>query len=144
MMDTLIRLRRFHDKNAKSIVWAHNTHICDARATDMQRARMVNLGQLVRIEASRNDVVLAGFGTFKGTTIAAREWEEQMEKMSVPPAVTGSWDRFLHEHNDVAKSKLLESMRIKTKKGTCHNDMHQRGQEIALSGVVKHQYNAYV
>ena len=107
MMDTLTRLMRFHDKNAKSIVWAHNTHIGDARATDMQRARMVNLGQLVREEASRNDVVLAGFGTFKGTTIAAREWGEQMERMSVPPAVAGSWDRFLHEHNDVAKSRLL-------------------------------------
>jgi len=37
---------------------------------------------------------------------------------------------------------MLESMRIKTKKGTCHNGMHKRGQEIVLSGVVKHQYNA--
>ncbi len=141
MMDTLTRLRRFHDKNAKSIVWAHNTHIGDARATDMQRARMVNLGQLVREEAGRNDVVLAGFGTFKGTTIAAREWEEQMEKMSVPPAVAGSWDRFLHEHNDVAKSKLLTFVDAnRTKDGDAYlNTKSQR----AIGVVYNPGYEAY-
>src|SRR5918999_3475795 len=141
MMDTLIRLRRFHDKNAKSIVWAHNTHIGDARATDMQRARMVNLGQLVRIEASRNDVVLAGFGTFKGTTIAAREWGEQMEKMSIPPAVAGSWDRFLHEHIDVAKSKLLTFAEAnKTKDDNAY--LSTKGQR-AIGVVYNPEYEAY-
>lgn len=49
MMETLKRLMKFYDKtNARSIVWAHNTHIGDARYTDMARAKMLNLGQLVR------------------------------------------------------------------------------------------------
>jgi erythromycin esterase len=140
MMDTLTRLMRFHDKNAKSIVWAHNTHIGDARATDMQRARMVNLGQLVREEAGRNDVVLAGFGTFKGTTIAAREWGEQMERMSVPPAVPGSWDRFLHEYNDVAKSKLLTFVDANKTKDDAY--LNTKGQR-AIGVVYNPEYEAY-
>ena len=140
MMDTLTRLMRFHDKNAKSIVWAHNTHIGDARATDMQRARIVNLGQLVREEAGRNDVVLAGFGTFKGTTIAAREWEEQMEKMSVPPAVAGSWDRFLHKYNDVAKSKLLTFVDANKTKDDAY--LNTKGQR-AIGVVYNPEYEAY-
>jgi erythromycin esterase len=108
MMDILKRLMRFHGTNAKSIVWAHNTHIGDARATDMKRAKMLNLGQLAREEAGRGNVMLTGFGTFMGTVVAARAWGEQMERMPVPPAIAGSWDQFLHENdNDNGKNKLL-------------------------------------
>jgi erythromycin esterase len=64
MMNTLERLMKFHGKNSKSIVWAHNTHIGDARATDMRRAGMVNLGQLAREQAGRDQVMLVGFGTY--------------------------------------------------------------------------------
>lgn len=46
MMETLDRLLQFHGANAKGIVWEHNTHVGDARATDMKRAGMVNIGQL--------------------------------------------------------------------------------------------------
>lgn len=106
MMNTLERLMKFHGKEAKSIVWAHNTHIGDARATDMSRVKMVNLGQLAREQVGRNNVVLVGFGTYKGSVIAAKEWGEQMEKMPVPAAVDGSWDSFLHTNN-TGRNKLL-------------------------------------
>jgi erythromycin esterase-like protein len=49
MMETLNRLMDFHGKGAKGIVWEHNTHIGDARATNMSRSRMVNIGPLGRI-----------------------------------------------------------------------------------------------
>jgi erythromycin esterase-like protein len=65
MMNTLERLMKFHGSDAKSIVWAHNTHIGDARATDMRRAKMVNLGQLAREQAGQGSVVLVGFGTYR-------------------------------------------------------------------------------
>jgi erythromycin esterase-like protein len=108
MMNTLERLMKFHGNDAKSIVWAHNTHIGDARATDMTRAKMVNLGQLAREQAGRENVVLVGFGTYKGSVIAAKEWGEQMEKMPVPSAVYGSWDNFLHSlDNNNGQDKLL-------------------------------------
>jgi len=108
MMNTLERLMKFHGSDAKSIVWAHNTHIGDARATDMARAKMVNLGQLAREQAGGDSVVLVGFGTYKGSVIASKEWGEPMERMPVPSAIEGSWDSFLHSLNDnVGRNKLL-------------------------------------
>jgi erythromycin esterase len=108
MMNTLERLMKFHGTNAKSIVWAHNTHIGDARATDMRQAKMVNLGQLAREQAGRDSVVLVGFGTYKGSVIASKEWGEPMERMPVPSAIDGSWDSFLHRLDDnVGRNKLL-------------------------------------
>jgi erythromycin esterase-like protein len=97
MMDTLKRLMEFHGKQAKSIVWAHNTHIGDAKYTDMAEAKMLNIGQLVREHAGEEKAALVGFGTYQGTVIAAKEWGEQMERMHVPPAVNGSWDSMIHE-----------------------------------------------
>jgi erythromycin esterase len=119
MMNTLERLMKFHGGDAKSIVWAHNTHIGDARATDMARAKMVNLGQLAREQAGRNTVVLVGFGTYKGSVIASKEWGKAMERMSVPSAIDESWDSFLHSFgdNDVGQNKLLtfdDTGKIKT------------------------------
>jgi erythromycin esterase-like protein len=109
MMNTLERLMKFHGSDAKSIVWAHNTHIGDARATDMRQAKMVNLGQLAREQAGHDNVVLVGLGTYKGSVIASKEWGKPMERMSVPPAIDGSWDSFLHhlDNNNVGQNKLL-------------------------------------
>ena len=98
MMDTLKRLMEFHvnrDDSSKSIVWAHNTHIGDARQTDMADANMINIGQLVREYAAEKNVILVGFGTYEGTVIAAKEWGENMERMNVPAAIEGSWDQLL-------------------------------------------------
>jgi erythromycin esterase len=107
MMDTLKRLMEFHGKQAKSIVWAHNTHVGDARYTDMVEAKMVNIGQLVRKHAGDEKAALVGFGTYQGTVIAAKEWGENMERMHVPPAVEGSWDRLIHELSEGRNSLLI-------------------------------------
>jgi erythromycin esterase len=107
MMDTLKRLMEFHGKGSKSIVWAHNTHIGDARQTDMADAKMINLGQLVREYATEKNVVLVGFGTYKGTVIAAKEWGEKMERMDVPPAVNGSWDNLIHKQSNGSNILLI-------------------------------------
>jgi erythromycin esterase len=108
MMDTLKRLMDFHGEgSAKSLVWAHNTHIGDAKYTDMSRASMVNLGQLVRQQAGQEKVLLVGFGTYSGTVIAAREWGERMERMNVPPAVEGSWDNIIHNLNHGRDTLLI-------------------------------------
>jgi erythromycin esterase len=122
MMDTLKRLTDFYDGkydgrsskdinnnnlHSKSIVWAHNTHVGDARQTDMAAAKMINLGQLVREHASEQNVIIVGFGTYKGTVIAAKEWGEKMERMNVPPAVEGSWDNLIHKRTNGTNSILL-------------------------------------
>jgi erythromycin esterase-like protein len=63
MVDTLNRIMAFYGPQAKAVVWEHNTHIGDARYTDMRKAGMINTGQLVREQNSETDVVLVGFGS---------------------------------------------------------------------------------
>lgn len=99
MMETLDRLMKFHGENAKGIVWEHNTHIGDARATGMSRAGMVNIGQLAREEYGEEDVYLTGFGSYKGTVIAGDEWGARMKVMRVPEARANSIEGILHKKN---------------------------------------------
>lgn len=107
MMATLNRLMDFHGSNAKAIIWEHNTHIGDATATDMADEGMVNIGQLVREQHDNKGVVLVGFGSYEGNVIAGREWGDVMRKMVVPPAIHGSWEHLLHNHEGTEKNKLL-------------------------------------
>src|SRR5688500_4688164 len=86
MVETLERLMKHHGRDAKAIVWEHNTHVGDARFTDMARAGMVNVGQLVRQAHDADDVVIVGFGTHRGTVIAGAEWGAPMQRMRVPNA----------------------------------------------------------
>ncbi|MGY1728008.1 erythromycin esterase family protein [Geodermatophilus sp. SYSU D01062] len=94
MADTLDRL--VDHTGAKAVVWEHNTHVGDARATDMADAGMTNLGQLLRERHGAGDVVLVGFAGHRGGVIAGREWGAQMERMTVPPAREGSLEDLLH------------------------------------------------
>jgi erythromycin esterase len=79
--------------------------IGDGRATDMAGSGMENVGQLVRERHSRDGVVLAGFGSSRGSVIAGREWGAPMERMPVPEAREGSWENILHKSG--AGDKLL-------------------------------------
>jgi erythromycin esterase len=98
MVETLNRLMHFHGPAAKAIVWEHNTHIGDARYTDMAASHMINVGQLVRQQhAAADDVVLVGFSSYQGTVIAGQYWGAPMEKMTVPAAQAGSWEDILHQ-----------------------------------------------
>jgi erythromycin esterase-like protein len=96
MVETLERLMTHHGPTAKAIVWEHNTHVGDARFTDMARAGMVNVGQLVRQAHDREGVMLVGFGTHRGTVIAAEEWGAPMERLPVPPARENSFEEAMH------------------------------------------------
>jgi len=96
MMETLDRLMAHHGPDAKAIVWEHNTHVGDARFTDMARSGLLNLGQLVRQQHGDDRVVLVGFGTHHGTVIAGREWGAPMARMRVPPARDGSHENAMH------------------------------------------------
>ena len=97
MVDTLDRLMKHHGDEAKAIVWEHNTHVGDARATDMAGAGMINVGQEVRQRHGERDVVLVGFGSHHGSVIAARSWGDQMQSFPVPPAPADTHEDLLHE-----------------------------------------------
>lgn len=96
MMETLNRLLEFHGGNSKAIVWEHNTHIGDARATDMVDEGMLNIGELARMEYHENGVVLVGFGSYEGSVVAGKSWGAPMQKMIMPPASKDSWEGLLH------------------------------------------------
>ncbi|MDP9231651.1 MAG: erythromycin esterase family protein [Actinomycetota bacterium] len=76
-------------------VWAHNSHLGDARATEMGGRRELNLGQLVR-EAHGSDAFLLGFSTYDGTVTAASDWHGPAERKRVRPALAGSYEALLH------------------------------------------------
>ncbi|HEX6307050.1 MAG TPA: erythromycin esterase family protein [Longimicrobiales bacterium] len=96
MAETLERLLAHHGPAARALVWEHNTHIGDARATDMAAAGMTNIGQIARERYGPRDVVLVGFAGYQGSVIAGSGWGEPMEPMPVPPAVPGTWEALLH------------------------------------------------
>ncbi|HYG51564.1 MAG TPA: erythromycin esterase family protein [Flavobacteriales bacterium] len=96
MVDTLNRLMQLYGRNSKAIVWEHNTHIGDARATDMWRDGMINTGQLIREQYGEKNVYTVGFGSWSGTVIAADQWGRPPTIMEVPPARQGSWENLLH------------------------------------------------
>lgn len=92
MVETLDRLTAHHGKTCKAVVWEHNTHVGDARYTDMARHGMVNVGELVRREHEEEGVVIVGFGSHRGTVIAASEWGAPMQRMRVPAARPKSFE----------------------------------------------------
>ena len=88
MAETLERLADRFDGSA--VVWAHNTHVGDARATDMEARGRLNLGQLVRERNDPEDVAIVGFGTHRGSVVAGDSWGADWETMRVPNAREGS------------------------------------------------------
>jgi erythromycin esterase-like protein len=97
MADTLDRLVNHHGPMSKAVVWEHNTHVGDARATDMAAAGMVNVGQLVRERHGADGVVLVGFSSYEGSVVAAPQWGAPMRRMAVPRARPDSHEDLLHE-----------------------------------------------
>jgi len=96
MMETFDRLMHFHGDHARGIIWAHNTHVGDARATNMHVQRMVNIGQLGREKYGIDDVYLVGFSGYQGTVIAGQGWGMPMQVMEVPEAREDSIEGILH------------------------------------------------
>ncbi|HEY5622731.1 MAG TPA: protein-L-isoaspartate(D-aspartate) O-methyltransferase [Gammaproteobacteria bacterium] len=96
MFDTLKTLRDFYAPNNKAVVWAHNSHVGDAAATEMSAREEINIGHLCRREYG--DAVYAiGMGTDNGTVAAASDWDGPMEVKDVRPSLTGSYGKLFHE-----------------------------------------------
>jgi erythromycin esterase-like protein len=101
MMDTLDGLMTHLEQQGehpKAIVWAHNSHLGDARATEMARRDELNVGQLVR-ERHPDEAVLVGFTTYSGSVTAASDWDEPAERKRVRPGLEGSCEDLFHEVN---------------------------------------------
>jgi erythromycin esterase-like protein/predicted phosphoribosyltransferase len=117
MADTLDaiaeHLGRQRGAPAKIVVWAHNSHLGDARATETAIRGEVNVGQLVR-ERHPGDCRLVGFSTYTGAVTAASDWEEPAERKWVRPALPGSAEELFH---DVGEKEFLLRFDTRTQAG---------------------------
>jgi protein-L-isoaspartate(D-aspartate) O-methyltransferase len=95
MFDTLRQVMAFRGEGAKAVVWAHNSHVGDARATEMSARGEHNIGQLCA-KTFGNLSYRIGFGTDHGTVAAASNWDAPMQVMNVRPAHVQSHERQFH------------------------------------------------
>ena len=96
MFDTLLNLLHHHGPDSRGIVWAHNSHVGDASATEMSRRGEYNIGQLCRQQFG-NAAYSIGFGTHSGTVAAATDWDGPMLTKSVRPSLEQSYEILCHE-----------------------------------------------
>ncbi|MFT0168388.1 erythromycin esterase family protein [Paraburkholderia mimosarum] len=98
MANTLFALADYRVRrggSGKVVVWAHNSHLGDARATESRRRGEWNLGQIVR-ENAQHRALLVGFTTYTGHVSAASQWDGEVEQKWVRPALHGSWEHLFH------------------------------------------------
>ena len=136
MVETLNRLMRHHGSNGKGILWEHNTHIGDARYTDMADEGIVNVGQLVREQRGKEGVVLIGFSSHRGSVIAGREWGADMERMNVPTARPGSWEDVLYQAGSANRLLL-------TRENDVDDEMLEARGHRAIGVVYHPEYERY-
>jgi erythromycin esterase-like protein/predicted phosphoribosyltransferase len=138
MVDTLQELERFLARgrtDARIVVWAHNSHLGDARATEMRDRGEQNVGQLVR-ERYGADAVLVGFTTYTGTVTAASDWDGPPHRKRVRPALAGSYERLFHDagigrfllplRSDLALASALAAPRLERAIGVLYRPETER------------------
>lgn len=96
MFETLERVLAYHGPGSRAVVWAHNSHVGDAGATEMGFRGEHNIGQLAR-QCYGAQSYRIGFGTDHGTVAAANNWDEPMRIMTVRPAHPESYEALFHE-----------------------------------------------
>lgn len=104
-MDHLLAHLKRHDPQAKLVVWAHNSHVGDSRATDMGQRGEMTLGRYAR-ERHGGRAMLVGFSTYNGTVTAASDWDMPPRRREVRPALEGSMEDLLHQA-DIPSLMLL-------------------------------------
>lgn len=148
---TARRLLDYYGSESKGIVWAHNTHIGDARATVMARAGAVNIGQLSRLEHGIDNIYAIGFGTYEGTVLASNAWEGPMLRMTIPQARQGSWEYLLngtgHDQlfmlfNSPALDQLLSRFIPHRAIGVTYDP--QANQNNYVDTILPNRYNAFI
>ena len=153
MAETLLQVMRAHGETSRAVVWAHNSHIGDARFTEMGRERgELNLGQLCREHFGR-DAALIGFGTHTGTVAAASDWDAPMQVMPVKPSMPGSVERLfvdageprgvLHlREGDTALRRELATERLERFIGVIYRPDTERWSHYAEASLPA-QFDAY-
>jgi erythromycin esterase-like protein len=141
--DLVAFLDQFHSTGStKAVVWEHNSHLGDARATSMGTDGEWNVGQLVR-EKYGHDSVLIGFTTYTGTVTCASDWDQPTERKRVRPGLRGSYELLFHE---TGMPKFLLPMRGNNSLGAAlHGPRLERAIGVIYlpqSERISHYFNA--
>ena len=153
MTDTLAALvGHFAGERGKVIVWAHNSHLGDARATDMSARGESNVGQLAR-ERFGDRVFGIGFSTYSVTVTAARDWGDPAECRRVRPGLPGSYEEFFHATKMPrfwinlraagAATKLLRQRRLQRAIGVIYRPETERDSHY-YGACLPDQFNALI
>ncbi len=151
MADTVDRISQHLGPDARGVLWEHNTHIGDARATDMAQAGMVNVGQILRERHPRDDVALLGFAAHRGSVLAASGWGEPEQEMDVPRARPDSHEDLLHHalgrssvivFPDDRSGPWLGERRGHRAIGVVYDPLHEAGNYV--STVMGARYDALI
>lgn len=151
MSQTLNNLLEFYGPDSRIIVWEHNTHIGDARATDMADVEMVNVGQLEREKHGEENVYIVGFGTNSGEVLAAPSWGSEVQTMVVPPGKRNSWEWILHQQGPPDKIIFMEPLqkiefyqkRIGHRAiGVVYNPLSEAGNYVP--SIIPERYDAFI
>ena len=154
MTETLVALLGHYGQGGtpKAVVWAHNSHLGDARATDMARRGEWNVGQLAR-ELFGDRVYAIGFSTFAGHVTAARDWGAPAERRRVRPALPGSCEDLFHAtgipafwldlREDNEAVRLLEAPRLQRAIGVIYRPESERQSHYLHAGLAA-QFDAIV
>ena len=134
-IDALVAYLERRGREPKIVVWAHNSHLGDARATEMGRQGELNVGQLVR-QKYGDATVLVGFTTYTGTVTAATNWDEPGERKRVRPALPESYERAFHDtgipnffldlQNGAGHARLFDDERLERAIGVIYRPESER------------------
>jgi erythromycin esterase-like protein len=154
MADTVDTLRQHFGragKRARCVIWAHNSHLGDARATELAREGEVNLGQLLR-ERHPGETFSVGFSTYDGTVTAARHWEGPAERRTLRAALPDSHEavfhavglpRFMLSLREPEVAKLVTEPRLQRAVGVVYRPETERRSHY-YSAVLADQFDAMI
>lgn len=158
MADTVEALLEYHDRRlgervpARGIVWAHNTHVGDVRATAMRQFGQDSLGALMRQRLGGEHAVLVGFGTHRGGVVAADRWGGPQRTFNLPRGIGGSVEDLFHRTGvpaglvvfgpELRQGKWLEAMPHRAV-GVVY-DPHQERERNYIPSVVSMRYDAFI
>jgi erythromycin esterase-like protein len=149
--ELLVHLQR-GGQASKVVIWAHNSHVGDARATESGDEGQLNIGQLVR-ERHGPHCKLIGFTTYTGTVIAASDWGEPAERKRVRPALTGSYEQLFHDtglprffcalDRGTEVNSVLAEPRLERAIGVIYRPDTERGSHY-FRARLSHQFDAII
>lgn len=140
MAQTIQTLLDQHGQDARGLVWAHNTHVGDARATEMARYGHINIGKIKRKKHGPANIFAVGFGTERGTVLAGSSWGSPRSVMSIPPASEGSYEHLFATHpapafyfltSEMGNDSVLQGPRGHRAIGVVYNPNNERGNYVS-------------